>query len=188
MIQLPVDFTENMRRLLGDEEYKALEGALQGESPVSIRVNPLKWQKGLVHASSEKIPWAEGGYYLSERPAFTFDPLFHAGCYYVQEASSMFVQRVLEQSDAVERAHDAQRLAQLDTHLKRAQVDLTHCLLICPGHEAAVVTMRLLVVQGEVLEVRIDALALDTANLGLHHGTRKEAVLRNVLVVAARER
>ena len=97
MIQLPVDFAENMRRLLGDEEYKALEGALQGESPVSIRVNPLKWQKGLVHASSEKIPWAEGGCYLSERPAFTFDPLFHAGCYYVQEASSMFVQRVLEQ-------------------------------------------------------------------------------------------
>ena len=31
------------------------------------------------------------------RPAFTFDPLFHAGCYYVQEASSMFLDRVIRQ-------------------------------------------------------------------------------------------
>jgi SAM-dependent methyltransferase len=32
---------------------------------------------------------------LKTRPTFTFDPLFHASCYYVQEASSMFVERVL---------------------------------------------------------------------------------------------
>ena len=38
----------------------------------------------------EQIPWTNSGYYLSQRPSFTFDPLFHAGCYYVQEASSMF--------------------------------------------------------------------------------------------------
>lgn len=44
------------------------------------------------------IPWAGNGYYLSERPSFTFDPLFHAGTYYVQEASSMFIEQALQQS------------------------------------------------------------------------------------------
>ena len=97
MVQLPVDFSEYMRCLLGEDEYKALSDALQTESPVSIRVNPAKWSGKPVAETFEPVPWAEGGYYLPERPAFTFDPLFHAGCYYVQEASSMFVQRVLKQ-------------------------------------------------------------------------------------------
>ena len=47
--------------------------------------------------SFNKVPWASDGYYLDERLTFTFDPLFHAGCYYVQEASSMFVEQVLRQ-------------------------------------------------------------------------------------------
>jgi len=48
--------------------------------------------------SHEKIPWTEHGYSLSSRPSFTFDPLFHAGCYYVQEASSMFLEQALKQT------------------------------------------------------------------------------------------
>ena len=42
-----------------------------------------------------KVPWCPEGFYLSGRPQFTFDPLFHAGCYYVQEAASMFVTHIL---------------------------------------------------------------------------------------------
>ena len=45
-----------------------------------------------------QVPWTEHGYYLAERPSFTFDPLFHAGCYYVQEASSMFLEQALKQT------------------------------------------------------------------------------------------
>jgi NOL1/NOP2/fmu family ribosome biogenesis protein len=45
-----------------------------------------------------KIPWTDYGYYLQQRPSFTFDPLFHAGCYYVQEASSMFLEQALKQT------------------------------------------------------------------------------------------
>src|SRR5687767_714062 len=45
----------------------------------------------------EQIPWTNSGYYLSQRPSFTFDPLFHAGCYYVQEASSMFLEQPFRQ-------------------------------------------------------------------------------------------
>lgn len=95
MVQLPVDFSEYMRRLLGDSEYEALVEALQTDPPVSVRVNPWKWRNEFLSSSLEPVPWAEGASYLSTRPSFTFDPLFHSGCYYVQEASSMFVQQVL---------------------------------------------------------------------------------------------
>jgi 16S rRNA C967 or C1407 C5-methylase (RsmB/RsmF family)/NOL1/NOP2/fmu family ribosome biogenesis protein len=54
----------------------------------SIRINPFK----SVNIDSKGIvPWCREGVYLKRRPSFTFDPLFHAGCFYVQEASSMFI-------------------------------------------------------------------------------------------------
>ena len=43
------------------------------------------------------VPWCPEGIYLSDRPQFTFDPLFHAGCYYVQEAASMFITHILRE-------------------------------------------------------------------------------------------
>lgn len=87
---LPVDFIARTRALLG-EEYNQLSEALADEAPVSIRLNP---HKGIT-MEAERVPWCETGYYLRERPAFTFDPLFHAGAYYVQEASSMFVEQAI---------------------------------------------------------------------------------------------
>lgn len=45
-----------------------------------------------------QVPWCEYGFYLQERPSFTLDPLLHAGAYYVQEASSMFLFEVLKQT------------------------------------------------------------------------------------------
>lgn len=96
MMQLPVEFSEYMRHLLGENEFEALSEALQTDPSVSIRVNPWKWQDDFFSASYASVPWAEGAYYLPTRLPFTFDPLFHAGCYYVQEASSMFVHRVLK--------------------------------------------------------------------------------------------
>jgi 16S rRNA C967 or C1407 C5-methylase (RsmB/RsmF family) len=45
----------------------------------------------------EKVPWSQFGFYLKERPSFTFDPFFHAGRYYVQEASSMFLEQAFKQ-------------------------------------------------------------------------------------------
>nr|WP_290541421.1 rRNA cytosine-C5-methylase [Alistipes sp.] len=41
------------------------------------------------------VPWCREGRYLAVRPAFTLDPDFHAGAYYVQEASSQFVGHLL---------------------------------------------------------------------------------------------
>lgn len=91
-MNLPSEFVERTRKLMGDEACQALEMALQAEAPVSIRVNRAKRD---VEVEGEQVPWSPMGVYLAQRPTFTFDPLFHAGCYYVQEASSMFVEQVL---------------------------------------------------------------------------------------------
>lgn len=92
---LPEAFTEQTRALMGSEVYERLCAALALEPPVSIRTNAAKL-RGRV-AGGEPVPWCDGGFYLEGRPAFTFDPLLHAGWYYVQEASSMFLARVLRQ-------------------------------------------------------------------------------------------
>jgi NOL1/NOP2/sun family putative RNA methylase len=58
----------------------------------SIRFNPYKIQERILNDKIESaIPWSMNGYKLNDRPIFTLDPHFHAGAYYVQEASSMFV-------------------------------------------------------------------------------------------------
>lgn len=57
--------------------------------PTSIRLNPQKLVPEL--ATSQSVLWSPLSYYLAERPIFTLDPLLHAGAYYVQEASSMFI-------------------------------------------------------------------------------------------------
>ncbi len=76
-----------------------LDGLTNQEPPTSIRLNTLKGigRDHLSATSSGIVPWCESGCYLNERPAFTFDPCLHAGAYYVQEASSMFLDRVLRQ-------------------------------------------------------------------------------------------
>jgi 16S rRNA C967 or C1407 C5-methylase (RsmB/RsmF family)/NOL1/NOP2/fmu family ribosome biogenesis protein len=89
-----------MRTLLGDTEWAALETALGQPTPVSIRLNPNRAPQNpaLLPESDGAVLWHPQGYYLKERPVFTLDPLFHAGAYYVQEASSMFVYEVLRQT------------------------------------------------------------------------------------------
>ena len=92
---LPESFVSYTRETMGEELFAAFVSGLGEEAPVSIRVNRAKWDGDVVHG--ERVPWSADGYYLPDRPNFTFDPLLHAGCYYVQEASSMFVERVLGQ-------------------------------------------------------------------------------------------
>lgn len=65
--------------------FSGLPGALCAEPEVSVRLNPAKTSAVL----TDPVPWAPGGYYLPDRPVFTFDPALHQGLYYVQDASSM---------------------------------------------------------------------------------------------------
>jgi NOL1/NOP2/sun family putative RNA methylase len=60
----------------------------------SLRLNPAKFIR--LFPGNEKVPWCEEGVYLKERPVFTLDPSYHAGAYYVQEASSMFLSHLLK--------------------------------------------------------------------------------------------
>lgn len=91
---LPPDFIREMQALLGSSEAEALCRAIgQTVPPVSLRVNPAKLPEFLPAKAVAEVPWCEEGRYLAERPKFTADPLLHAGCYYVQEASSMFVEQ-----------------------------------------------------------------------------------------------
>ena len=94
-MKLPISFIESTRALMGDEEYQELSVALEQEPPASVRLNSKFPGLAACSSISGRIPWAAEGYYLNQRLTFTFDPLFHAGCYYVQEASSMFVEQVL---------------------------------------------------------------------------------------------
>ena len=92
---LPDAFVTSTRQTMGESLFAAFVQALDDEPPVSIRLNRAKC-KGDVDGGV-RVPWSADGYYLPRRPNFTFDPLLHAGCYYVQEASSMFVERALRQ-------------------------------------------------------------------------------------------
>lgn len=91
-MQLPEDFITRTKVLLGNE-WNAFEQSLLEEIPVSIRLNP---DKPTNNSYLEKVPWASHAYYLPQRPVFTLDPLFHAGAYYVQEASSMYLEQMLK--------------------------------------------------------------------------------------------
>ncbi len=80
---------------MGEERFARYLRAFETDPPVSIRLNP-KRAEGLT-AVGEPVPWCRHAYYLPQRPNFTYDPLLHAGCYYVQEAASMFLDTVLQQ-------------------------------------------------------------------------------------------
>lgn len=93
-IQLPPEFEQAMQRQL-PYAFLSFAKSLKEATPVSIRLNPNKHS---AFDSLEKILWSEHGRYLKERPVFTLDPLLHGGTYYVQEASSMFLEQAFLQS------------------------------------------------------------------------------------------
>ncbi len=99
MKTLPPSFKSEIEQLLGAVESLQLCNAIaETVPPVSIRINPNKPQEKLPFDVDEPVKWcSQWGRYLPERPRFTYDPLLHAGCYYVQEASSMFIARVYQQ-------------------------------------------------------------------------------------------
>ena len=94
MAQLPEEFIQETRQVMGEARFNRYMEAFNEEAPTSIRLNP-RYHTGA--RPQHAVPWCEEGFYLEGRPPFTFDPLFHAGCYYVQEAASMFVCHVLRQ-------------------------------------------------------------------------------------------
>lgn len=146
---LPSEFIQRTRVLLGDD-YALLENALQADAPVSLRINRAKHTAAPV--GGEPVGWCDSGYYLPQRLSFTFDPLFHAGAYYVQEASSMFLEQVIRQ--------------EVDVHRP------VNCLDLCaaPGgkstHLLSLLPTGSLLVSNEVIRSRSHILAENIAKWG----------------------
>src|ERR1700744_1002589 len=131
-------------------DIPAFEEAHTTTIPVSIRLNPLK--PACTFALDKKTPWAANAFYFPERPIFTNDPLFHAGCYYVQEASSMFVEQAFIQT--------------VDTSKKLIVLDAC----AAPGGKstllASLLTEESLLVSNEVISTRVPVLTHNMAKWG----------------------
>lgn len=152
-MNLPEPLIQSLQKATGfnEDAFKAVHQS--GAQIVSIRVNPSKpGQRKTNNEQLEKVPWSSNGYYLPERPSFTLDPLFHAGAYYVQEASSMFLEEALKQS-----------------------IDLTKPLRVldlcaAPGGKStliqSVISKESLLVSNEVIKTRVNILAENIAKWG----------------------
>lgn len=97
---LPEAFVQSLDGLPGFNRAPFCETHALNQTVTSIRLNPSKKAAANNYGFRESgpVPWAGYGRYLQERPSFTLDPLFHAGAYYVQEASSMFLEQVISQT------------------------------------------------------------------------------------------
>lgn len=130
----------------------AFEAAHEQEPPTSIRLNPLKPACEFLTGNEQPVPWSDQSYYLNVRPLFTADPLFHAGCYYVQEASSMFLAEAVKQT----------------VDLSKKVIALDACA--APGGKSTLLASLLnensLLVSNEVISTRVPALVHNMAKWG----------------------
>ena len=148
---LPQALLENLKEKFTIDEKQFVAVHQFAESITSLRLNPFKPSDVFNNASH--IPWAEFGRYLPERPSFIADPLFHAGCYYVQEASSMFIEHILKQ--AVDLNDD---LRVLD-------------LCAAPGGKSTLISSLIskdsLLVSNEIIKTRVPVLTDNMARWGV---------------------
>ena len=96
MTGIPDAFKALLANSVGPADAATALKALEAEPSVSIRLNPAKLQE-CPFQDAVPVPWSPYGYLLKERPVFTLDPLFHAGAYYVQDTSAMFVGHLFRQ-------------------------------------------------------------------------------------------
>lgn len=94
-MQLPADFVKRIHLELPGFASSLLEGLDAVPLAASIRLNRAK-TIAAPQVGHELVPWLENAFWLKERPAFTLDPSFHAGAYYVQESASMLLSAVLK--------------------------------------------------------------------------------------------
>lgn len=166
-MQLPEEFKQYAVEALGEERAAVLFSEIEnGTELTSIRVNPFKGNQPV--NGLEKVAWSSLGYYLAERPVFTLDPLFHAGGYYVQEASSMYMELVRDaiEADFVGRYGDQELSGRGFFARDIAALDLC----AAPGgkttHLVSLLGKDSLLVSNEVIKSRAVVLADNVAKWG----------------------
>jgi 16S rRNA C967 or C1407 C5-methylase (RsmB/RsmF family)/NOL1/NOP2/fmu family ribosome biogenesis protein len=146
--QFPANFLDSLNNEPGFDRANFVEAHQNNESPTSIRANPFK--KTLIKTNGQ-VPWCAEGYYLDTRPSFTFDPLFHAGSYYVQEASSMFIAYILQ-------------------HIKNDEPVKILDLCAAPGGKSTLINSAMtpddLLVANEIIKTRVPILADNLSRWG----------------------
>lgn len=100
---VPSDLIAKLAQAYPEHASRIVE-TLETPPSVSLRLNPARTLSARPFAELEDgtIPWLPAkleGYWLSERPIFALDPLWHAGAYYVQDASAMTLATIWEQLD-----------------------------------------------------------------------------------------
>ncbi len=149
---LPQKLLESLQHVAGFDE-EAFIALHQSDEPLtSVRINPAKTTELDILINSYQVPWCEAGRYLSERPSFTLDPAFHGGAYYVQEASSMFLDHILKQ-------------------LYKDDNQPEHVLDLCaaPGGKSTLLAAALpdsFIVSNEVIKTRVSMLAENISKWG----------------------
>ncbi|HSB91884.1 MAG TPA: hypothetical protein VLC28_02150 [Flavitalea sp.] len=151
-MQLPSELIRSLKNAPGFDEEKFLAVHQTRETITSVRFNPSKMASALVDCRAEKVPWSSNGFYLQSRPFFTFDPFLHAGVYYVQEASSMFLEQAIRQTISLNES-----IKVLD-------------LCAAPGGKSTLVQSLLneysLLVSNEVIKARVNVLAENMTKWG----------------------
>ncbi|MEY4553109.1 MAG: hypothetical protein RL099_1437 [Bacteroidota bacterium] len=153
-MSLPAPFLQTLEGVVGFNKaaFEAVHGS--GETVTAIRVNPNKKPNQILFEHASSVPWCTHGHYLKARPSFTLDPNFHAGAYYVQDASSMFLWQALSQV-----VGDSNGLKVLD-------------LCAAPGGKSTLLSSYFengLVVSNEVIKQRAAVLVENTSKWGAHN-------------------
>jgi 16S rRNA C967 or C1407 C5-methylase (RsmB/RsmF family)/NOL1/NOP2/fmu family ribosome biogenesis protein len=153
-LSLPAPFLQSLEGVVGFNKtaFEAVHDS--GKTVTAIRVNPKKHPNQILFEHRSPVPWCTHGHYLEARPSFTLDPSFHAGAYYVQDASSMFLWQALTQV-----VGDSNGLKVLD-------------LCAAPGGKSTLLSSYFengLIVSNEVIKQRAAVLVENTSKWGAHN-------------------
>jgi len=150
---LPPSFIQSLEEVEGFNKKAFIEAHEQASQLTSIRLNPCKATPAINDLPVEsEVPWCAEGRYLSQRPSFTLDPVFHGGAYYVQEASSMFLNHIVKE-------------IYKDTPPPNRVVDLC----AAPGGKSTLLAADLpdsFIVSNEVIKTRVGVLAENISKWG----------------------
>ena len=97
-MELPQEFLERMKNMLGDE-YESFLKTYEQPRNFGLRVNTMKISVEefvkLVPFHLKKIPWTDNGFYYEKEDDPARHPFYYAGLYYLQEPSAMTPASVL---------------------------------------------------------------------------------------------